>query len=110
MFVNEFCAETYSQRIKGETSNDYNDRLIRRAVKYYNDKGLLYNTGCLLITNDKLNAEAAKEDKIDAVRLKLYVENVLPEIMDKVAGANEEGIEIDRNINYPPHMALSQVG
>jgi exosome complex exonuclease DIS3/RRP44 len=39
VFVNEFCQETFSQRVRGETSNDYNDRLIRRAVKYYNNKG-----------------------------------------------------------------------
>jgi len=70
---------------------------------------MIFNTKCLLITNDKLNAEAAKEDGIDAVRLRSYIMDVLPDLMDKVAGANEEVIEIDRNINYPPHMALSQV-
>ena len=58
VFVNEFAKglnistpvmilimilETFANRVKGESSNDYNDRLIRRACKYYNEKGLNEN-------------------------------------------------------------------
>ena len=34
---------------------------------------------------------------------------VAPEVFDKVAGGNEDGIEIDRNINYQPHWSMTQV-
>ena len=67
VFVNEFCAETFSKRVKGESSNDYNDRLIRRAVAFYNNKGSGFGTRCLLITNDRANADIARKADLEAV-------------------------------------------
>ena len=78
-------------------------------MKFYNDKGLVHDSKCLLLTNDRLNAEAANKEGIDSASVRQYVEHVIPELMDKVAGANEEGVEIDRNINYPGHLSLSQI-
>ena len=54
---NDFTKETYAQRVKGESSNDYNDRLIRKACKFYNSKGIPLKTKCLLLTNDRGNAK-----------------------------------------------------
>ena len=109
VFVNEFCSETFSKRVKGESSNDYNDRLIRRAVSFYNTKGAAFGSRCLLITNDKANAEIARKNDLEAVSFREYVGEVAPEVFDKVAGGNDDGIEIDRNINYAPHWSMTQV-
>lgn len=109
VFVNEFCAETFAKRVKGESTNDYNDRLIRRAVAFYNKRGAGFGTRCLLLTNDKANAEIARKGDLEAVSFKTYVGEVVPEVFDKVAGASDDVIEIDRTINYQPHFSLTQI-
>ena len=53
-YPNELCAETSTQRTQDELVNDFNDRAIRKAAKYFND--LLAGVGkTILISNDKNN-------------------------------------------------------
>ena len=63
----------------------------------------------MLITNDRANAEIARKNDLEAVSFREYVGEVAPEIFDKVAVANYDGIEIDRNINYASHWSMTQV-
>lgn len=60
------------------------------------------------MTNDRDNARKAKEAGIDACCISEYVEEVHPDLIDKVSGKSES-LEIDKNINYPAHMSLAQV-
>jgi exosome complex exonuclease DIS3/RRP44 len=62
-----------------------------------------------MLTNDRLNAERGKEEKLDCANLRQYAEEVHPHIIDKIAGNIEEKVEIDKNINYPPHLSASQI-
>ena len=39
VFVNEHHAETYVERLPGESANDRNDRAIRRAASWYAGQG-----------------------------------------------------------------------
>ena len=54
-----------------------------------------------MLTNDRLNAEAAVKEGLNAVSVRKFTEEVIPDLLDKVAGSNEEAVEVDRNIDYP---------
>nr|XP_002132066.1 exosome complex exonuclease RRP44 [Ciona intestinalis] len=110
VFTNEHCIDTYSARVKGESTNDMNDRLIRIAAKYY-DKCLKdRNQTAVLVTNDRANCALAKKEGLDALTIEQYVKNIVgyPELLDKLAKA-DEAIEVDKSISYPEHLKLSQV-
>ena len=108
VFVNEFCAETHANRVKGESSNDYNDRLIRKATAFYDRKGLQWDTRCLLLTNDRDNARKAKEAGLQAATIHEYVRHHHPELIDKIS-QSQESTDVDRNIDYAAHVSLTQV-
>ena len=54
-----------------------------------------------MLTNDRLNAEQAVKEGLNAVSVRKFTEEVFPDLLDKVAGSNEEAVEVDRNIDYP---------
>ena len=62
-----------------------------------------------MLTNDRLNAEAAGKDGLNAVSVRKFTAEVFPDLIDKVAGCSEESVEVDRNIDYPAYMSLSQI-
>ena len=61
-FPNEVCIQTVSPRIVNESPNDYNDRLIRMAARYYanillqtqNEESSGWCTNVLLLSNDRI--------------------------------------------------------
>ena len=110
VFTNEHCISTWLKRIKGESSNDFNDRLIRAATKYYDDCLCSRNQSAVLITNDKANCLLAIKDNITFFTIEDYVKNIVgyPELNDKLAKVNE-AIEIDHSISYPEYLKLSQI-
>lgn len=66
-FVFVFTRDTFTERLGGETANDYNDRVIRKAASWY--AAHLANCGdsppkVVLLTNDKANQEKAKAEGI----------------------------------------------
>ena len=60
--------DTYVERVPGETSNDYSDRLIRQAALWYSDH--LAGTGlrALLLTDDRDNLRRAKKAGVPVMR------------------------------------------
>uniref|UniRef100_H2Y6C0 Protein DIS3 homolog n=1 Tax=Ciona savignyi TaxID=51511 RepID=H2Y6C0_CIOSA len=110
VFTNEHCIDTWSERAKGESSNDLNDRLIRIAAKYYNGCLKDRNQVAVLLTNDKANCSLAKKDGLNALTVEQYVKNIVgyPELLDKLAKV-DESIEVDKSISYPEHLKLSQI-
>lgn len=63
-----FFRDTYFVRDHIESVNDYNDKLIRSACKWYQQH--LPDVKILLLTDDAANAKLAKEDNIFAVSSK----------------------------------------
>ncbi|CDR43617.1 CYFA0S12e02608g1_1 [Cyberlindnera fabianii] len=74
VFHNEFHEETFTKRLDSETINDRNDRAIRNVTKWFQSH--LESTGIkiVLITNDKLNKEAAIKEGITTKTLQEYVD------------------------------------
>lgn len=74
-FISSFSAlssssrETFIERLGGESANDYNDRVIRKAATWYSQH--LEKKGenvpkIVLLTNDRANREKAKNEGIIA--------------------------------------------
>ena len=109
VFVNTFCKDTWQKRNAGETSNDYNDRLIRISTQYYQEK-LLKSRGqaCVLITNDKENKRRAETEGLIVFTAEEYFTKIVgyPELSDKLA-MNDENVEVDKKTQYKSHKMLS---
>ncbi len=73
VFHNEFNEETFTKRLDNETINDRNDRAIRNVAKWFQSH-LDDKIKMVLITNDRLNKEAALKDKIITKTLHEYVD------------------------------------
>ena len=80
-----------------EIENSENQNFCKKNIQ----KGLSSGTKCLMLTNDRLNAEQAVKEGLNAVSVRKFTEEVFPDLLDKVAGSNEEAVEVDRNIDYP---------
>ncbi|KAK4533874.1 hypothetical protein CCYA_CCYA20G4756 [Cyanidiococcus yangmingshanensis] len=62
-FSNEHCEATFLEQRRGESPNDYNDRLIRRAVAWLNAQyASLAEPRVVLLTQDRENARRAREE------------------------------------------------
>ncbi|XP_022091521.1 exosome complex exonuclease RRP44-like [Acanthaster planci] len=135
VFTNEHHRETYSERKPGETPNDYSDRLIRRAAKWYRDhlqlarrqeskvsSGEDRDVSIVLLTNDLSNRDKAREDGMLAYTVHEYVKSLTakPELIDRlaqIASAERERKQRDADIStdggrkvlFPEHMSTSQL-
>jgi exosome complex exonuclease DIS3/RRP44 len=71
VFSNEHCEATFLEQLRGESPNDYNDRLIRRAVSWLNAQyDSLPEPRVVLLTQDRENARRAREeDRLTAFEL-----------------------------------------
>ncbi|KAI0110135.1 RNB-domain-containing protein [Daldinia grandis] len=118
VFFNEFRLETYVPREQDETINDRNDRAVRQAVKWYNDH-LNQNKSkqlpvTVMLTDDRLNIERAKKEKIPATTLRDYVSGLedADRLLDMIPESQERGISRDKNTSgflYPEHYTLSKM-
>ncbi|NWW76716.1 RRP44 exonuclease, partial [Climacteris rufus] len=115
-FTNEHHRETYIEQMRGETSNDRNDRAIRVAVKWYNEH--LKKTEdeekiqVIFLTNDRINKEKALEEGITAYTCEEYIKSLAanPELVDRLACVSDEGKEIEGGkIIFPEHIPLSKL-
>ncbi|KAL7628053.1 exosome catalytic subunit dis3 [Parahypoxylon ruwenzoriense] len=118
VFFNEFRLETYVSREQNETINDRNDRAVRKAVKWYNEHlGLIKAKRlptAVMLTDDRLNIEKAKEEKIPAITLRDYVSGLedADRLLDMIAESQERGISRDKNtveFLYSEHYSLSKM-
>ncbi|XDG10370.1 hypothetical protein ABKA04_009985 [Annulohypoxylon sp. FPYF3050] len=115
VFFNEFRFETYVTREEGETINDRNDRAVRQAVKWYNEhlQGKRVPV-TVMLTDDKLNIQKAKSEKIPAMTLRDYVSSLedADRLLDMIPESKERGISRDKNASeflYPEHYTLSKM-
>ncbi|OTB05516.1 hypothetical protein M426DRAFT_10558 [Hypoxylon sp. CI-4A] len=118
VFFNEFRLETYVTREQDETINDRNDRAVRQAVKWYNEH-LAQNKSkklpvTVMLTDDRLNIEKAKKEKVPAITLRDYVSGLeeADRLLDMIADSQERGISRDKKASeflYPEHYTLSKM-
>ncbi|KAI1410862.1 RNB-domain-containing protein [Hypoxylon sp. FL1857] len=118
VFFNEFRLETYVTREEGETVNDRNDRAVRQAVRWYNEH-LKQNKGkrlpvAVMLTDDRLNIEKAKAEKIPAIKLRDYVAGLEDgdRLLDMIPDSEERGMSRDKKASeflYPEHYTLSKM-
>ncbi|XXG98125.1 hypothetical protein Hte_004446 [Hypoxylon texense] len=118
VFFNEFRLETYVTREQDETINDRNDRAVRKAVWWYNEH--LNQTKnkrlpvTIMLTDDRLNIQKAKKEKIPAITLRDYVSGLEDgdRLLDMIAGSEERGVSRDKKAAeflYPEHYTLSKM-
>jgi exosome complex exonuclease DIS3/RRP44 len=74
VFHNEFHEDTFTRRLDSETINDRNDRAIRRLSKWFQEHLKNTDITIVLITNDRLNKEAAVKEGIVTKNLHDYVD------------------------------------
>ncbi|KAG7702611.1 hypothetical protein KL930_005041 [Ogataea haglerorum] len=77
VFHNEFKADSFVAREKGESAQDYNDRLIRKCALFYSQHLGKHSISVVLLTSDKNNIEKAVNEGIRAMSLHSYV-SLLP--------------------------------
>ncbi|CCK69308.1 exosome catalytic subunit DIS3 KNAG_0C01950 [Huiozyma naganishii CBS 8797] len=119
VFHNEFSEYTYINRQKDETINDRNDRAIRQTCEWYGEH--LKETGIkiVLVSNDKLNREAAKSqdsDKYTTLNLNKYVDalpngeeikDLIPNVDPKTeASLNEEDLN---EFTFPEYYSTARI-
>lgn len=111
VFTNEHSIDTWVERKRGESSNDWNDCLIRSATSYYDSCVKDRNQRAVLLTNDKANKDLAIAEGLLSFTIEEYVEKLVgfPELLDKLARQSSDGIEVDKNISYPQHLPLSRL-
>lgn len=111
VFHNEFSEDTYTARKKEETVNDYNDRAIRKVAKYYNKH--LPKVETILVSNDRLNREAAREKKIPTLSLREYADVIgSKELLDSVPVSedSEDASNSKSHENvYETHLPTSRI-
>ena len=101
LFANEHHAKTYSQRGDTETSNDYNDRLIRLAAQYYADI-LRDRINIILLSDDRDNRLKAKELGLRSLSCKQFCESIkdeFPEVLDKLSVRQETQVDSDDKVS-----------
>lgn len=110
VFHNEFKSSTFLQRKKGESINDFNDRLIRQTAKFYNEHLKESQIKTLLITGDKANKKLAEKENLLAFTVHEYIEE-LPnseELRDMLPSTES----FDRTINeikYPEYYSSARL-
>nr|XP_039248024.1 exosome complex exonuclease RRP44-like isoform X1 [Styela clava] len=111
VFTNEHSIDTWVERERGESSNDWNDRLIRTATSFYDKCLEERKQKAVLVTNDRANKDLAIKGGLLSFTMEEYVKNIVgfPELIDKLAKEADESIEVDKSISYPQHLPLSKL-
>lgn len=118
VFSNEHHRDTYTEREKGESPNDYNDRCIRHAARWY-DKHLkefgvngngANRASVVLLTNDIKNKEKAQAEGVEVYTVHEYVQGLqghsyLVEKLAKIPNFNKAG----GKLMFPEHLPLSTI-
>lgn len=118
VFHNEFSEFTFIDRLPQESINDRNDRAIRKACQWYSEHLKSQGIKIVLVTNDRLNRDAADKSKDSFISMSLfdYVQ-MLPngdEIKDsipnfEVSAENVKDTEAKAEFTYPEYYSTSRV-
>ena len=111
VFTNIFNKHTYVQRKIGESNEEYQDRLARVAVNWYN-KHLNDAIACILITDYLSIKNLAINENIFACLMKDYVEEMLnnKNLIDKLSMKNENSPTAKEDqFLYPDHFNLTKM-
>lgn len=109
--------DTYIEREPKESSNDRNDRAIRKAVNWYENhlnksqkERNAKKIKVILLTDDAGNRRKADEEGIVSASVRDYVKSLTetPYLQDKLS-LKEYGSEHVNNPLYPPHLTLVQI-
>ncbi|KAK9013098.1 hypothetical protein V6N11_041119 [Hibiscus sabdariffa] len=119
VFSNQFHKDTFVKRMDGETPNDYNDRAIRVATRWYQTH--LGTAKVLLVTNDRDNKRRATEEGISADTIQSYVKSLgQPELLDLLVHPAPESENVvmeeaedlrpsKRRVIYQEHKPMSEI-
>lgn len=116
-FVNEHHRDTYIEREPKESSNDRNDRAIRKAAIWYQghlDKSQKEHKGqkikIVLLTDDAGNRAKAINEGIVSFSVGDYVRSLTetPYLQDKLC-IKDFSTEADGRPLYPPHLTVVQI-
>lgn len=108
VFHNEFKSDSFVPREKGESMNDYNDRLIRETTKFYISH--LDGITVLLITGDRQNKDIARKNGIPAFTLQEYI-SLMPnsdELQDMLPSIDTFNKSLDE-IKYPTYYTTARL-
>ncbi|XP_062555669.1 exosome complex exonuclease RRP44 [Armigeres subalbatus] len=112
-FVNEHHRDTYLGKGVGESANDRNDRMIRRAAVWYGkhirQEDSKNKVRVVVLTDDAENRRKAKEDGLLVSSVADYVASLSahPELRDKVF--NTEKWQDQSKIIFPSHLTTTQI-
>ncbi|KAG6033760.1 hypothetical protein E4U41_006808 [Claviceps citrina] len=117
VFFNDFRLETYVSREPNETVNDRNDRAVRQAVKWYGEHlGRSAKAAgvpaIVMLSDDQENLRKAREQKLNAVSLRAYVESLQDgdKLLDLVAESQSQGgFKKPSQMLYPDYYSLSRL-
>lgn len=109
-------SDTYIERLPKESSNDRNDRAIRKAATWYENhlkksqkERNSKKVKIVLLTDDAANRNKAASEGITAFSVRDYVKSMTdsPHLQDKLS-LKEYGSENSTPL-YPPHLTLVQI-
>ncbi|KAG0151896.1 hypothetical protein CROQUDRAFT_650470 [Cronartium quercuum f. sp. fusiforme G11] len=119
VFWNEGHLETHVIREPTESINDRNDRAIRLLCQWYTDHLSSLSIRAVLLTDDRLNRQAAIEAGILTCSIRDYVDGMDPEasamLVDLVASsgtefdAGESRADLHRATIYDEHLSPSDL-
>ena len=115
VFHNDFHISTHVTRRSDETINDRNDRSIRTAVQWYQAhlnqttskaRGESLEVQVVLVTNDRLNREAAVSDGISALSVEDYLLQIPggDQVIDSVQGHDFRTPRDNKENIYSDHV------
>ncbi|XP_065073059.1 exosome complex exonuclease RRP44 [Ochlerotatus camptorhynchus] len=112
-FVNEHHRDTYLGKGVGESANDRNDRMIRKAAAWYGkhikQEDPKNKVRVVMLTDDVENRRKAKEDGLLVSSVADYVGSLSehPELRDKVFSS--EKWQDESKIIFPSHFTTTQI-
>ncbi|KAL1500756.1 hypothetical protein ABEB36_006202 [Hypothenemus hampei] len=103
LFINDHHKDTFVPETAGELINDYNDKCIRQAIKWYIEH--LPNKKFILLTDDTKNRQLAIADNIPAYTVRDYVQNLDKKslIEDKLSRNDLHSASEEKEL-FPPHL------
>ncbi|OIR58338.1 MAG: mitotic control protein dis3 [Amphiamblys sp. WSBS2006] len=105
VFSNELSSETYTETQGSESPNDRNDRLIRKAVGWYQKHiGEERGTVFYLVTNDKDNKRRAEEEGIQSLTFSEYAAHIGLEFSPEETEDKRDG----EKFAYKTHLSLEK--
>ncbi|XP_049863650.1 exosome complex exonuclease RRP44 [Schistocerca gregaria] len=119
VFQNEFHEDTHVLQQSDETSNDRNDRAIRRTVEWY-QKHLDHNQKLhsdnhikvLLVTDDNENKRRAEAENVLVATIRQYVGSLVdcPELQDKMVSLDQmQSFDDKGKAQFPKHLSLAEI-